>query len=136
MTLVIFALNHSEYFRIQLPILTQQRQQAFVRQQKSGAQRHRARAGPRYHPATQAAHFFDPRGELARVADGRGKQQQTNARRRQNDRFFPDVTAIFVAEIMRLIYDDQVGAHVMAAAHSVEQLIAKDFRRADDQRRV
>jgi len=96
------------------------RQQTFVRQQKRRAQRHRARAGPRYHSAAQAAHFFDPGGELARVADGRGKQKQPNAWRCQDDRFFPDVAAIFVAEIMRFIYHDEVGAHIMAAAHGVE----------------
>src|ERR1051325_8895724 len=39
------------------------------------------------------------------------EQQHANARRRQDDRFFPDVTAILVAEVMRFVEDHQVDAH-------------------------
>src|SRR6266849_1201397 len=106
MTLVIFAVSHPRDFRMQLSVVTQQRQQTFVREHKRSAQRHRARAGPCYHAATHTAHFFDPRRELARVADGRGEQKQAYSWGRQDDRFFPDMPAIFVGKIMCFVEHD------------------------------
>src|SRR6185369_11700991 len=88
------------------------------------------------HTATHAAHFLQPQRKLVRVSNCRRQKQETNAWRRQDDRFFPNVTAIFVREIVRFVKHDEVGADFTATAQRVEELIAINLSGADDQRRV
>src|SRR6266404_1677380 len=122
--------------RIQLSVLIQQRQQSLVRQQHRRAQRDRACARSCYHSTAHAAHFFNPGRELIGVADCRRQQQQPNTRRRQNDRLLPNVTAIFIGEIMCLVEHDQVRIDVAATTQRIKKLVAKNLSGADDQRCV
>jgi hypothetical protein len=76
--------------------------------------------------------FFNPSRKLAGITDSRRQEQHANSRRRQDDCFFPNVPAIFVAEVVSFIEDHQIDAHVFAATQRVEQLVPIDFRRADN----
>ena len=46
------------------------------------------------------------------------------------------MSPIFISEIMRFVKNDEIDSHLFAAAQRVEQLVAKNFSCADDQRRV
>jgi hypothetical protein len=56
-----------------------------------------------------------PRSKLTRIANRCRQQQQTNSRRRQNDRLFPNVPSIFVGEIVCFIKHDEIGADFTSA---------------------
>ncbi len=64
------------------------------------------------------------------------ESKKADARRRQDDRFFPDVPALFVGQVVGFVQDDKIRAHVLAGAQRVEKLVAVDFGSADDQRRI
>src|SRR6266550_1897933 len=46
------------------------------------------------------------------------------------------MTAVLVSKIVSLVQHDQIAPHLTAAPERIEQLIAIDFRGADDQRRI
>jgi hypothetical protein len=87
---------------------------------------------PQRTPRTSSSHNANSCA-LPIVADNSNKP---NPRRRQNDRLFPNVPAVFVGEIVCFVKHDQIRTDFTAATQRVEKLIAIDLSRADDQRSV
>src|ERR1700753_4136533 len=102
--------------------LVKERRESAVRVEEGRAQRHWSRAGSRDDADARATNFGDPVGELFGSPDGRREQEHTNTRRRQHDGLFPDVAALLVGEVVRLVEHDEVGLKLLAAAQSVEEL--------------
>src|SRR5262249_23489320 len=121
---------------IQLSISPQQRHETSVRHQKRRPQRYRTRAGSSNHATTNSPQLFDPFGKLTGIAYRSRQQQHANSRWGQNDRFLPDMAAIFVSEIMRLIEYNQIDGYVFAATQRIEELIPKNLGGPDYQRRA
>jgi hypothetical protein len=101
---------------IQSSILAQQWQQSLVRQQHCGAQGNGPRSGSRHHSAAHAAYFSNPGGNLISVAYRCRQQQQPDARRRQDDRLLPNVTAILIPQIVGFVEHNEISIDVAAAA--------------------
>ena len=116
--------------------LVEERRESAVRVEEGGAQGDGARAGPRDDADVHGAHFGDPVGELFRAPDRGRKEEHAHARRGEDDGLLPDVAALFVGEVVGFVEDDEVGVDLLAAAQRVEELVAVDLGRADDERRV
>jgi hypothetical protein len=129
-------LNQRGNLAIKSSILIQQRDQSLVRHQEGRAQWHRPRTRAGNNSTANAAHLFDPPGKVPRVSDCSREQQHANPGRRQNDRFFPDVSALFIGKIVRFIEDHQIRVNFFTAAQRIEKLIPIDLGGSHDQRRV
>src|SRR5262252_5404842 len=81
-------------------------------------------------------HFFQPGCKLVSIADRRGQEQQPNSRRSKNDCFFPNVTTVFVSEVMSLIEHNKISCHFLSTSQRIEQLIAIDLGRTNDKRSI
>src|ERR1043165_9623815 len=92
------------------------RYETSVRQQHRRKQWHWPLRWSSDHTATHATHFLEPPRKPGRVAKGRRQQEQPSARGRQNDRFFPSVTALLVGEIVRFGEHGEVGAGFSSTA--------------------
>ena len=121
---------------VEVAALVEERRESAVGVEERCAKRDGARAGAWDDSAGVAAHLRNPVGELFGAPHGRGEQKHSDARRREYDRFFPDVAAFFVGEVVRLVEHDEVGVDLLTAAQCVEELVAVDLCRADDERRV
>jgi len=86
--------------------------------------------------ALLAAQPREPVGDLLAVADRRGEHQQVDAGGKVDHGLFPDDPPVAVAQVVRLVEDDEVEGEVATLVHGVVELVAQDFRRADDERRL
>src|SRR5947209_156025 len=129
-------LHEARYLRVELAAPVEAGRGAAVGGEEGCTQGDGARAGPRDDAARVAAHFGDPAGEIFRAPDRSGEKEHADARRREDDGLLPDVAALLVGEVGRFVEDDEVGVDLLAAAQGVEELVAIDLGRADDERRV
>lgn len=80
--------------------------------------------------------FFPERGEpggnFLTIPNRCGQEKQVHTYGQVDHDLFPDHPPVPIPQIMGLIQNDQVTAQVFPLLHHIVKLIAKDFRRPDD----